>query len=123
MECKSLRTADVRADCTGLSSRARTTLFALVADRLGLTAGLCDVLAGTRARRGGNEPGRVFCDLAVVVADGTRCVSDLAAVAGQAPVFGDVASASTARRVMLSVSGGELAGVRAAQSAERVRAR
>lgn len=45
----SVKTVDVRADGTGLSSRAGTALLALVADRVGLTAGFCDALEGTRA--------------------------------------------------------------------------
>jgi hypothetical protein len=59
-------------------------LLALVADRVGQAGGLCDALAGTRERRSAHDPGRVFCDLAVMLADGGRSVSDLAALAGQA---------------------------------------
>ena len=118
----SVKTVDVRADGTGLSSRAGTALLALVADRVGLTAGVCDALEGTRERRGGHEPGRVFCDLAVMLADGGRCVSDLGALAGQDSLFGEVASVSTARRVMLSIGEVELAGIRAARAAARARA-
>jgi hypothetical protein len=97
-------------------------LLALVADRVGLTSGLCDALEGTRERRGGHDPGGVFCDLAVMIADGGRCVSDLAALAGQASLFGDVASVSTARRVVLSVGENELAGIRSARARARSRA-
>jgi hypothetical protein len=97
-------------------------LLALVADRVGLTAGLCDALEGTRERRSGHLPGRVLCDLAVMLADGGRCVSDLVALAGQASLFGEVASVSTARRVVLSVGEGELAGIRAARAVARARA-
>jgi Transposase DDE domain group 1 len=118
----SVKTVDVQADGTGLCSRAGTALLALVADRVGLTAGLCDALEGTRERRGGHEPGRVFCDLAVMLADGGRCVSDLGALAGQSLLFGDVASVSTARRVMLAVGEAELAGIRAARARARARA-
>ncbi len=118
----SVKTVDVRADGMGLSSRAGTSLLALVADRVGLTDELCDALAGTRERQGGHEPGRVFCDLAVMLADGGRCVSDLAALAGQSSLFGDVASVSTARRVVLSIGESELAGIRAARAAARARA-
>ena len=117
----SARTVDVRADGTGLSSRAGTALLALVADRVGLTDGLCDALESTRERRGGHDPGRVFCDLAVMLADGGRCVSDLAALAGQPSLFGDVASVSTARRVVLSIGADELAGIRACRAAARSR--
>jgi hypothetical protein len=118
----SVKTVDVRADGIGLSSRAGTSLPALVADRVGLTGGLCNALVATRQRRAGHEPGRVFCDLAVMLGDGGRCVSDLAALAGQSSLFGEVASVSTARRVVLSVGEGELAGIRAARAAARSRA-
>jgi hypothetical protein len=97
-------------------------LVALVGQRLGLTDGLCVALAGTRERRCGHEPGRVFCDLAVMLADGGRCVSDLAALAGQPTLFGEVASVSTARRVVLSVGGRELDAIRRARAAARARA-
>jgi hypothetical protein len=118
----SARTVEVRADGTGLSSRAGTALLALVAQRLGLTGALCAALAGTRERRSGHDPGRVFCDLAVMCADGGRCVSDLAALAGQPSLFGEVASVSTARRVVLSVGAAELAAIRGARATARARA-
>jgi hypothetical protein len=95
----SVKAVDVRADGMGLSWRPGTALLASVADRAGLTGGLCEALEATRERRSGHEPGRVFCDLAVTLADGGRCVSDVAALAGQSSLFGDVASVSTARRV------------------------
>jgi len=127
-----IKTVDVVADGTGLSSRPGTALPALVADRLGLVGGLCAALAGTRERRSAHVPGRVFADLAVVVADGGECVSDLAMLRGQPALFGDVASVSTARRVMLSIGDRErsrvserlraLAGIRRARAAARRRA-
>src|SRR2546421_3110984 len=117
-----IKTVDVGADGPGLSSRAGTALLALVAQRLGLTDGLCAALQSTRERRSAHNPGRVLCDLAVMLADGGRCVSDLAALAGQASLFGEVASVSTARRVVLSVGEDELAGIRAARAAARARA-
>jgi hypothetical protein len=116
------KTVDVAADGTGLSSRAGTALLALVAARLGLTDGLIAALAGTRERRSAHEPGQVFCDLAVMAADGGRCVSDLAALAGQPALFGEVASISTARRVMLSVGESELDAIRQARARARERA-
>jgi hypothetical protein len=115
-------TVDVRADGTGLCSRAGTVLLALTAQRLGLTDGLSAALEGTRERRSGHDPGRVLCDLAVMAADGGRCVSDLQALAGQPAPFGDLASVSTARRVLLSLGGGELDRVRRARGRARARA-
>jgi len=41
-------------------------------------------------------PGRVIRDLAVMLADGGECVSDLGAVREQDALFGEVASDSTA---------------------------
>ena len=115
-------TVDVRADGIGLSSRAGTALLALTAHRLGLTDGLSAALEGTRERRSEHDPGRVFCDLAVMAADGGRCVSDLAALAGQPTLFGDVASVSTARRVLLSVGEAEIDAIRQERALARARA-
>jgi hypothetical protein len=113
---------DVRADGTGLSSRAGTALLALAAQRLGLTDALARALAGTRERRSAHDPGRVFCDLAVMLADGGRCVSDLVALGSQPALFGNIASVSTARRVLLSLGELELDRVRAARARARARA-
>jgi Transposase DDE domain group 1 len=115
-------TVDVVADGTGLSSRAGTALLALTAQRLGLTDGLSGALAGTRQRRSSHDPGRVLCDLAVMVADGGRCVSDLAALAGQGALFGNIASVPTARRVLLSIGHAEIDRVRRARALARARA-
>jgi Transposase DDE domain group 1 len=117
-----IETVDVRADGIGLSSRAGTALLALTAQRLGLTDGLSGALEGTRERRSGHDPGRVLCDLAVMAADGGRCVSDLQALAGQPALFGDLASVSTARRVLLSIGDDELEKVRQARALARARA-
>jgi Transposase DDE domain group 1 len=117
-----IKTVDVRADGTGLSSRAGSALLALVSERLGLTDGLCAALAGTRERRSAHDPGGVLCDLAVMAADGGRCVSDLAALAGQRALFGEVASISTARRVLLSIGPQELGLIRQARACARERA-
>jgi hypothetical protein len=117
-----IRKVDVRADGTGLSSRAGTALLALVAQRLGLCDALGWALAETRERRSAHDPGRVVCDLAVMLADGGRCVSDLVALGSQPALFGEVASVSTARRVMLSIGERELDRVRAARAQARSRA-
>jgi hypothetical protein len=118
----SIQKVDVRTDGTGLSSRAGTAMLALVAERLGLTDALGWALGDTRERRSAHDPGRVFCDLAVMLADGGRCVSDLVALGSQPALFGAVASVSTARRVMLAIGAAEVDRVRAARSQARERA-
>jgi hypothetical protein len=109
-------------DGTGLASRAGTALLPLAAERLGLTDALGWALADTRERRSAHDPGRVFCDLAVMLADGGRCVSDLVAVGSQPALFGEVASVSTARRVLLSIGQAELDRLRRARAQARERA-
>jgi hypothetical protein len=83
-----------------LVSHAGTALLAQVADKLGLTRALSLRLVGLKQRRRGHDPGRVIRDLAVMLADGGECVSDLGAVREQEALFGQVASDSTAFRVI-----------------------
>jgi hypothetical protein len=99
-----------------------SALLALAAQRLGLTDGLSRALAGTRERHSSHDPDRVLCDLAVMAADGGRCVSDLAALAGQPALFGSLASVSTARRVLLSIGETDLDLIRQARALARERA-
>ena len=91
---------EVSADGAGLVSHAGSGLLAGIADRVGLTAALSRELCGLRERRGGHDSGRVIRDLAVMLADGGDCLADLRAVRDQAPLFGRVASDSTAFRVI-----------------------
>ena len=67
-------TVRVVADGKGLTSRAGTAMLPLLAEQIGLTGALEAALAHTRERRCAHPPGWVFCDLAVMVADGGRCV-------------------------------------------------
>jgi hypothetical protein len=114
-------TVEVRPDGEGLVSHAGAALLAEAADRLGLTRALSRGLAGMRERRGGHDPGRVVRDLAVMLADGGDCLSDLRAVRDQEPLFGEVASNATAFRVIDQIAGdpGLLDAVRAARALAR----
>ena len=93
-------TVEVTSDGAGLVSHAGSTLVAQVADKVGLTAALSLRLAAIKQRRRGHDPGRVIRDLAVMLADGGECVSDLGAVREQDALFGAVASDSTAFRMV-----------------------
>jgi hypothetical protein len=115
-------TVDVTADGTGLVSHAGTALLAQAADKLGLTRALSARLGGLKQRRRGHDPGRVVRDLAVMLADGGECVSDLGAVRDQEALFGPVASDSTAFRVIDRVAAERLLdGLRAAHARVRER--
>ena len=104
-------------------SHAGTAFVAQVADKVGLTSALSRRLAEIKQRRRGHEPGRVIRDLAVMLADGGECVSDLGAVREQAPLFGAVASDSTAFRMVdrIASTPGLLEAVRVAHARARER--
>jgi len=106
-------TVEVTADGAGLVSRAGSALLAQVADKVGVTQALSLRLAAIKQRRRGHDPGRVVRDLAVMLADGGECVSDLGAVRDQQVLCGPVASDSTAFRVIDKVAAGRVAAAHA----------
>jgi hypothetical protein len=116
------QTVEVRADAEGLVSHAGAFLLTELADRTGLTDALSEAMAPSRERRSAHDPGVVLRDLAVSIADGGDCVSDLGVLAGQEPLFGAVASQSTAHRVLKSVEEPLLEEVRTARRKARQRA-
>ena len=114
---------EIVADGVGLVSRSGTALIAELTDRLGLTSALSEAFADTRERAGGHDRGRVLRDLALCLADGGDCLSDLGALREQPELFGSVASAPTAwRAVAAAAEEGGLEAMRAARAAARERA-
>lgn len=116
-------TVDVAADGEGLVSQAGAGLLAAVADRTGLTRALSGELWALRERRGGHDPGHVVRDLAVMLANGGDCLSDLAGLGEQEALFGEMASAATAFRVVdrIATAPDGLDRLRAAHAAARAR--
>ncbi len=112
----------VTADGKGQVGHAGSALLAGVADRVGLTRALSVAMASTRQRRSAHDPGVVLRDLAVMLADGGKCLSDLGAVRDQLDLFGNVASDATAFRVIDSVDEQRLARLRGAVALARSRA-
>ena len=104
-------------------SHAGAALLAQTADCVGLTGALSVGLAGVRERRGRHDPGRVIRDLAVMLADGGDCLSDLRVVRDQEPLFGAVASDTTAFRLIdrIATEPGLLDGLRTARATARQR--
>ena len=78
----------VSADGRGVVSHAGSRLLADLADRSTLTGRLSMALAGLARRRAVHDPRRVLVDLAVAVADGAECISDIAVLADQPGLFG-----------------------------------
>ena len=113
---------EVTADGEGLVSHAGAFLLSELADRIGLTKALSEAMAPTRERSSAHDPGVVLRDLAVSIADGGDCVSDLGVLRGQEALFGAVASESTAHRVIRSIGAEQLEAIRAARASARARA-
>ncbi len=117
-------TVEVTADGEGLVSHAGSALLAQVADKTGLTKALSGGLRALRQRRSAHDVGRVVRDLCVMLSDGGDCLCDLRAVRDQAPLFGAVASDSTAFRVIDAIASDPdaLEHVRSAHARARERA-
>ena len=109
----------VTADGRGVVSHAGSRLLADLADRTTLTAELSAVLVAVGRPRAVHDPGRVLVDLAVAIADGAECISDIAVLADQPGLFGPVASDSTVWRLLDQLDDRQLAGVAAARAAAR----
>ena len=114
-------TVEVTADGEGLVSHAGAALLVELADRVGLTAALSEALASTRERRSAHDPGRVLRDVAVMLADGGDCVTDIDACRGQERLFGARASETTTHRVLKSIDEQLLGQIRAARARARAR--
>ena len=99
----------VRGDGEGLVGQAGGRLLAELAERSGLEAELSRALAPLAKRVRRHDPARVLVDLAVALAAGGECISDLAVLRQQPELFGEVASTSTAWRVLDSIGPGLLA--------------
>jgi hypothetical protein len=78
---------EVTTDGAGVVGHAGAALLRELADRLGLTKALGWHLAGGRHR---HLDAAVLRDLAVMLADGGDCLSDLAALRDQPELFGPV---------------------------------
>jgi len=111
---------EVTCDMPGLTSRAGSALLGGLADALGLTEALVSGLS-VHSRAVRHAPGRVVRDLAVMLADGGDCLTDLGALRDQGVLFGPVASDATAYRCLERLDEALLAQIREARVAARTR--
>jgi hypothetical protein len=88
---------EVTTDGAGVVGHAGAALLRELADRLGLTGALGWRQPDGRRR---HPDAAVLRDLAVLLADGGDCLSDLAVLRDQPALFGPVASTPTAWRVL-----------------------
>lgn len=95
---ESIESVQIAADADCLTSRAGTALLVGFADRIGLAGALSQAMGDVRKRRSRHDPGRTLRDLAVMLADGGDCLTDLSALRDQPTLFGDVPSDATAWR-------------------------
>jgi len=91
-------TVQVSAGGKGVVSHAGSRLLVDLADRSTLTGQLSAVSAGRISPQTAHDPGRLLTGLAVMIADGGECLSDIATFAVRPGVFGPVASDSTVSR-------------------------
>jgi hypothetical protein len=90
---------EVTTDASGIVSHAGSALLVELADRLQLTSTLQRWTPKPTGRRQ-HPDATVLRDLAVMLADGGDCLSDLATLQDQPELFGPVASVPTAWRVV-----------------------
>jgi hypothetical protein len=115
---------EVTGDGTGIAGHPGAALLGELADRLGLTRALSWRAGRAQTSRHRHDAGPVLPDLAVLLADGGDCLSDLAVLRQQPELFGPVASTPTAWRVIERVAGDPdgLAGLRGARAHARAAA-
>jgi hypothetical protein len=90
-----------------------------LADGSTLTGRLSAGLQTLSAPQTVHDPGRVLADLAVAIADGAECISDIAMLADEPELFGAVASDSTVWRLLERLDAAGLDQVAAARAAAR----
>lgn len=93
-----------------------------LAEFTGLVRGVSAALIDTYRGVPFHAPGRVFCDLAVAIADGADAVSGIAVLVDRQELFGPVASMPTTWRVLDRIDRAHLPRVRAARAEARAAA-
>jgi hypothetical protein len=116
---RSIRQPVVTVDGKGLVSHAGAGLLSEMADRSGLTGALSEAMGKCGISWHTHDPGVVLGHLAVAIADGAECLSDLAVLREQTELFGPVASQATAWRAIEAVTAPDLRGIAAAVAAAR----
>jgi DDE family transposase len=94
----------VAVDGAGIANHSGSAALAELAETLGWTRALSIGMAPFRQQRSAHDPGVVLRDLMVSIAGGGDCLADLGALREQPELFGRVASAPAAWRVVDAIS-------------------
>jgi hypothetical protein len=97
-------------------------LLGNLADRLGLTSAYSTAVPWTGERAPGQDRGRLLAQVAVMLAGGGECVTDMAALRDQPELFGDVASSATIWRAVREIDETVLGELRVARAQARATA-
>ena len=116
---QSVRQMKVTTDGDGLVSHSGTALLGELADRSGLTSAMSVAMGDCGISWNTHDPGTVLTHLAVAIADGADCLSQLAVLRDQEALFGPVASYATAWRAVQAVASVELRGIDVARASAR----
>lgn len=94
----------VAAGSESLLSSAGGSLLTETASVIGLDRALSEALRPWRSARATHDPGKIVLDLAVAIALGGDCLSDLAVLRSQPDLFGHVASDPTVSRLIAALA-------------------
>jgi hypothetical protein len=106
----------------GVVNHAGARLLCDLAEATGLADELSAVMATTKQRRRGHDRGQVLVDLAVMLADDGKTISDLRTLRNQPALFGEVASTPTAWRTLGAIDEAVLAAIGRARAKARAAA-
>ena len=112
----------LEAGSDALVSTSGGRLLVQTAQVSGLARGLSQRLSGWRSARAVHDPGKVLLDVALAIAAGGDCLSDVGVLRAQPQVFGQVASDPTVCRLIdtLATDGEQVvAAIRAARAHAR----
>ncbi len=106
---------------TQVASQVGLHLLADLADRGGLTSAYSAAVPWSGERAPGHDRGKLLAQVAVMLAGGGECVSDLAALRDQPALFGQVASAPTTWRVLHGIDDAVLDALRRGRAQARAK--
>lgn len=98
-----------------VASQVGTHLLGRLAEILGVPLALSEAMVATVQRRSRHDRGRVLTQMALTLASGGRCVSDIAVLRDQPSLFGQVASDATVWRVFDAIDTDALEALRDAR--------